>query len=231
MKDEQVNIVEMLQHPDYIRVNVSKANVEQYAQIIKDSGWVFPPVELQPIPSTEKSYTEGKRYWIIDGTHRISAAIEAKFEKKIPAKVHLPLTAIDAIALQLKTNMSHGIRLSTSVQTNAIKKMKEMGATGKMIAQKAGISEPSVSRILGGTQRATESGEPGNVDKGGKPGGNANPPKPFKTVDWLKSLNRVLKGYAKHGTKIRKAGFPAECQAAVDTLVANLLTKKEDETK
>jgi len=229
MKDEQVSIVETLQHPDYIRVNVSKANVEQYAQILRDSGWIFPPVELQPIPSTDKAYTEGKRYWIIDGTHRIAAAVEAKFEKKIPAKVHLPLTAIDAIALQVKSNLSHGIRLSASVQTNAIKKLKEMGATGKMIAAKVGISEPSVSRILGGTQRATDSGEPGNVDRTGTGQGTPRPPKPFKATDWLKTLNRVLKGYAKHGSKIRKAGFPAECQTAVDTLIANLLEKKEDE--
>jgi len=227
MKDEQVNIAELLQHPDYIRVNVSKSNVEQYAQILRDSGWIFPPVELQPIPSTDKSHADGKRFWLIDGTHRIAAAVEAKYEKKIPAKVHAPLTAIDAIALQLKTNMSHGIRLSASVQTNAIKKMKDIGATGKFIAQKTGISEPSVSRILGGTQRATESGEPGNVDKTGSGTGTPKPAKPFKTTDWLKSLNRVLKGYAKHGAKIRKGGFPAECQKAVDVLVSNLIDKTE----
>jgi len=228
MKDEQVNLAELLQHPDYIRMNVSKPAVEQYAQLIQDSGWIFPPVELQPIPSTEKSYTEGKRYYIIDGTHRIAAAIEAKYDKKIPAKVHLPLTAIDAIALQLKSNMTHGIRLSASVQTNAIKKMKEMGATGKMIAAKAGISEPSVSRILGGTQRATESGEPGNVDKTGSGKGIPKTAKPFKSTNWLKSLNSVLKGYVKHGSKIRKAGFPAECQKAIDVLVSNLIDKTEE---
>ena len=225
MKDAQVNITELLQHPDYIRLNVSQKNVEQYAQILRDSGWIFPPIELQPIPSTEEIYTKGKRYWIIDGTHRVSAAIEAKFDKKIPAKIHLPLTAIDAIALQLKTNMSHGIRLSASVQTNAIKKLKEIGATQKIIAAKVGISEPSVSRILGGTQRDTTSGEPGNVDKSEKKG-NVRASKPFKIADWLKGLSRSLKGWEKYGPKIRKGGLPEKYGKALDVL-AEMLHEEE----
>jgi hypothetical protein len=226
MKEENVSITELRQHPEYIRGQVSKSHVAEYAQILRDSGWIFPPVELQPVPSTDKAFSEGVKYWILDGTNRIAAAVEAKWEKKVPAKIHPPMTAIDAIGIQLKTNLAHGFRLSASSQTSAIKKMKEMGATGKMIASKAGLSESSVSRIIGDKQRSTESGEPGNVDKAGAARKKAT--KPFKTEDWLKSMNRVLKVYKNHGAKIRKAGFPAECQKAVDVLVSNLIDKTEE---
>jgi len=223
MKDELVSIWELRQHPDYIRGQVSKSGIAEYAQVLKDSGWVFPAIELQPIASTEKIYQEeGIRYYIIDGTTRVAAAIEAEYSKKIPAKIHAPLTALDAIALQVKANMAHGIRLSPAAQTNAIKKLKELGMNGKTIAEKTGLSTSSVSRIISEKQRATASGAPGNVDKTGQV---KQPAKPFKTEDWLKILGKVLKGWEKHGTKIRKSeGFPDVCGKALDS-IAEALSK------
>jgi hypothetical protein len=222
MTEELVSIAELKQHPEYIRGQQSKTAVAEYAQILKDSGWVFPAIELQPIASSEKIYAEGIRYYIIDGTHRVAAAIEAEYAKKIPAKVHPPLTSLEAIALQIKTNMAHGLRLSSSAQTNAIKKLKELGMNGKTIAEKTGLSPSSVSRIVSDKQRATASGAPGNVDKSGQ---EKKAVKVFKAEDWFKMLGKVLNGWEKHGTKIRKsAGFPDACGKALDT-IAEALSK------
>jgi ParB-like chromosome segregation protein Spo0J len=222
MKDENVTLAEVRLHPEYIRHRKNTEYISQLASDLSDAGkWIFPPIELQPIASTEKVYAEGGRYYILDGTNRVSAAIEIKWASKIPARIHLPMTAVEAIAVQVRTNNTHGLRLSVSDQTAAIKRMAELGMEGKKIAKEAGISPSSVSRIVKDKQRATETGEAGNVVK-------PKTPKPFKADDWLKSLNRVLKGYAKHGSKIRKAGFPAECQKAVDVLVSNLIDKTEE---
>ena len=227
MKEEMVSIAELKQHPDYIRGQHSKGYVTELATTLKESGWVFPPVELQPITTTEKIYAEGFRYYILDGTHRVACAIEAEYTKKIPARIHPPLTSLDAIAEQLRLNQSHGLRLSVSAQTNAILKLKELGMKGKIIAEKTGLSETTISRIVGGKQRGANNPE-------GKPGGSsegrqaaARKSKPFKTEDWLKGLARVLKAWKKHGTKIRKANFPDPCGKAMDTLTEALLDKEE----
>jgi hypothetical protein len=224
MKEENVNLAELRVHPEYIRHRKNTDYISELATVLNDAGkWIFPAIELQPIASTEKIYQEeGARYYIIDGVNRVSAAIEINWKHKIPAKIHSPLTSLEAIALQVKTNMAHGLRLTASDQTAAIKKLHELGMQGKTIAEKTGLSMASVSRIVSDKQRATASGAPGNVDKSGQEKKTA---KPFKTEDWLKILGRVLKGWEKHGPKIRKsAGFPDACGKALDT-IADALSK------
>lgn len=221
MKDELVNLAELRQHPEYIRHRKNSEYVSELASALKDAGkWIFPPIELQPLPTTDEAYQkEGIRHWILDGTNRVAAALEIGWSHKIPARVHLPMTSLDAIAIQVKTNMAHGLRLSVADQTAAIKKLRELGMAGKVIAEKTGLHPSSVSRITTDKQRATASGEKGNVDKSEK-----KTAKPFKPEDWLKVLGKVLKGWEKHGTKIRKAGFPDSCGKALDT-IAEALSK------
>lgn len=223
MKEELVNLAELRIHPEYIRHRKNAEYVSELATALNDAGkWIFPAIELQPIASGEKVYEEGARYYIIDGTNRISAAIEINWKHKVPAKIHPPLTSLDAIAIQVKTNMAHGLRLSAADQTAAIKKLRELGMQGKTIAEKTGLSPSSVSRIVADKQRSTASGAPGNVDKSGQ---EKKPVKIFKAEDWFKMLGKVLKGWEKHGTKIRKsAGFPDACGKALDT-IAEALSK------
>jgi hypothetical protein len=217
MKDEMVNIAELRQHPEYIRHRKNTEYISELAAVLGESGWIFPAVELQPVASTDKAYQEeGIRYYILDGTNRIAAAVEAEYSKKIPAKIHPPMTVFDSIALQVKLNNSHGLRLSVSDQTAAIKRMSELGMEGKKIAKETGISASSVSRIVKDKQRTTTNG---------KAGGNTRPERvrrPFNYDAWLKTLGRVLKGYKEYGPKIRKAGFPGVCGTALDNITEEL---------
>jgi len=219
MKEENVNLTELRQHPEYIRHRKNNDYVSQLAEDLTDAGkWIFPAIELQPIASTEKIYQEeGARYYILDGTNRVDAAIKIAWTEKIPARIHPPMTLIDAIAIQVRTNNTHGLRLSVADQTSAIKRMAELGMEGKKIAKEAGISPSSVSRIIKDKQRATETGDKGNVKK---------TKKPFKAEDWMRALGKVLKGWESHGTKICKAGFPDSCGKALDLISAELEDKE-----
>jgi len=226
MKEENVKLAELLQHPDYIRGQHSKSYVAELVTTLKDSGKVWPftdprcPIRLQPIPTADKAYAEGARFWILDGTHRVAASIEAGRET-VPAVIEALLTSLDAIALQVKTNNAHGLRLSVAAQTNAILKLKENGMKQKLIAEKTGLTAASVSRIIGGTQRTgKKDSESSKGTEGAAPA--KKKAKPFKLEDWIKGLHRTLKGWEKHGAKIRKSGQEEKYNKALDTLAEML---------
>jgi ParB-like chromosome segregation protein Spo0J len=232
MKEENIKLTELRQHPDYIRGQHSKSYVSELVTALKDSGKVWPftdprcPIRLQPIPTTDKAYADGARFWILDGTHRVAASLEFGRET-VPAVIEQPLTSLDAIALQVKTNNAHGLRLSVTAQTNAIKKLKENGMKQKMIAEKTGLTEASVSRIIGGTQRTADK----NTPEGTEGTDTATPPKkktkPFKLEDWIKGLHRTLKGWEKYGGKIRKSGQEEKYNKALDILAEMLHATEE----
>ena len=217
MKEEQINIAEVRQHPNYIRHRKNAEYISGLAQVLNDSGWIFPAIELQPIPEDQVKISEGAKFWILDGTNRIAACIEAGYNKKVPAIIHPNMTPGEAIAIQLKTNIAHGLRLTSSEQTAAIKKMHDLGMMGKAIAKEAGISPSSVSRIVSEKQRATPDGDRGNA----APKKNKIR-KPFNADAWMKLLGKVLKGWKENGSKIRKAGFPGSCGNSLDEITETL---------
>jgi ParB-like chromosome segregation protein Spo0J len=224
MKEELIPIQELRQHPDYIRGQHSKSYVEELATVIKDSGWVFPPVTLQPIPTADKAYIEGAKYWIVDGTHRVAAAFEVDPKGTVKANILQPMTGLDAIAMQIKLNNAHGLRLSLASQTNAIKKLSEHGMKGKLIAEKTGLTPASISRILSDKQRTTEK----TTGKESPEGSTAKKTaKPFNVEAWMKSFARSLKAWEKYGAKIRKSGFPESLGKSMDTLAEKLLHAEE----
>lgn len=226
MKDS-LRIEKLMKHPRYIRGQVSRDAVQSYAQIMIDAKGYgpFPPIIAQPIPADHDNRKSGAEYWIVDGTHRVDAAIAAGV-KEIPARVMSGLSEIESIALQLKTNASHGIRLSASAQTNAIKEMKALGATQTTIAAETGLSQPSIARILGGKQRDSETGERRPTTAGGTAGKDR---KSFDFETWMKGLSRILKSYQKNGSKIRRKGFPESCVKAMDNLVSKLIENETEE--
>ena len=225
MSVEKIGTAGLRKHPDYIRGQHSKSYVTELATALIDAGkkWIFPPVIVQTIPADHVDRAEGGQYWILDGIHRSGAAAEAELPF-VQAEVMSGLSREEGIALQIKTNNSHGLRLSVSAQTNAIKKLAELNMPQVAIAEKTGLHKSSISRILKGTQRAEATG----TDDGGEDTAKAEkkPVKKFVPADWMKGLNRTLKAWQKHGTKIRKAGFPDACSKAMDTLSSNLLDKE-----
>jgi hypothetical protein len=219
MKEELVKTASCRQHPNYIRGQRSKTYSDELATALRDAKeWIFPAVKLQPIPADHADQKDGGAYWILDGTHRIDAAITEKISS-IPAIVVSGLSPEDAIAYQIKENNAHGLRLSISAQTIAIKKLKELKVPQKTIAEKTGLSPTAISRILSGQQRGPENPE-------GTRGGSTTQRKKatrFETDSFFKGLSRILKIWEKHGTKIRKAGIPDVCGKALDTLAGKLL--------
>ncbi len=226
MSIEKIKTNVLLIHPDYIRSKVSDSYVVELGNVLNDAGkrWVFPPVIVQPIPADHADRKEGHQYWILDGMHRTLAAMSMDMEL-IPAEVMSGLTREEGIALQIKTNNSHGLRLSVSAQTNAIKKLAELKMPQTTIAEKTGLHKSSISRILKGTQRpetpGSNSSENGTADKKDK-----KPVKKFDASAWMKGLNRLLKAWEKNGSKIRKVGFPKECCDAVQQLTDILLVEE-----
>lgn len=220
MTIENVQVSHLRKHPDYIRGQHSLKYVEELATVLMDAKGEWPftgqPVLLQPIPADHKDFEDGGRYWIIDGTHRHAAAVAVE-RKTIPAKILSGLTPVDAISMQIKTNNSHGLRLSPAAQTKAILKLHELKVQGKDIAEKCGLHPSSVSRIIKGKQRPDDPEKTHGGDRTGK-----KKPVKFDSENWMKGLNRILKGWEKHGTKIRKAGFPEKYSRAMDTLVSIL---------
>ena len=223
MKEEKANVkvVSLKKHPDYIRGQYSKTYASELETVILDgkNGWPFPPIIVQPIPTDHADRKDGGEYWPLDGMHRTEAALIAKLQT-VPAIVMSGITPEEGIALQVKMNNAHGLRLSVSAQTTAIKKLDELGMKGKLIAEKTGLTAASISRILGGTQRKNET-DP-TPDKPAK-----KSPVKFDPENWMKGLSRLLKGWEKYGIKIRKAGFPNSCGTSMDFLVEKLLHPEE----
>ena len=217
---EKIEILGLRKHPDYIRGQHSKTYSDELLTALNDSGktWIFPPILVQPIPLEHDDRKDGGKYWILDGMHRFDAAVQGKLVT-VPADVMSGLTREESIAIQIKTNMAHGLRLSVSAQTNAIMKLHELKMEGKKIAEKTGLHPSSISRILKGTQRAKEDDsaptENGKVEK--------KKPIKFNYENWLKGLMRSLKAWEKYGTKIRKSGFPEPCGKAMDVLASKIL--------
>lgn len=225
MAIEKVKTLVLMQHPDYIRGQKSKTYADELAQVLSDAGgkWPFPPVILQPIPDEHENRKSGSEYWIIDGTHRCAAATLTKYPF-VDADVRTGISPEDAIALQIKSNSEHGLRLSHTAQVNAIKRLAEMKMPQKTIAVKTGLSQSSISRIVGDKQRPDDAEKTHGGDRTGK-----KAPIRFDAENWFKGLKRTLKVWEKYGTKIRKTGFPDACGKAMDTLAGKLLWIEDKE--
>jgi ParB-like chromosome segregation protein Spo0J len=100
-------------------------------------------------------FHDGTDYFVADGFHRTLAAIRAK-RSSIPCTIHKG-TAKDARIFGMTANDQHGLRMSHADKVNCVEWLLDNG--GKMshskIAEKAGVSRSTVTRVLADRKAAT----------------------------------------------------------------------------
>lgn len=134
--------------------------VAEYAERMK-AGVVFPPVVIGVWPKTEKYGETG----IIDGLHRMLAAVESKTELSSETKVFKTLS--EALAYGYEANMRHGYPVSEGQRNKRIVLMRQLDPTMNIdkLAKVFGIGRSSIDRILKGEQGEGKSGPKGGATK------------------------------------------------------------------
>lgn len=217
MRQEQISVEAKVFriNPKYIRVKTNQDHVRTLADVLSDSKeWPFPPIVAQPIPvSEDETIKAGGRYYIIDGHHRVEAAILSK--KPVLATVHSALTEADSIALQVSENAKHGMMLDVRSRQRALTLLSETGMKQVEIVKRTGLTASTVSRILSG-KAGVKAGTETDARKGSKAG---KKPASFSVETWLKTVGKVLTGWGKYRSRIVKAkGFPDGLDKTLDKL-------------
>jgi len=142
------------------RVAIDTELVKEYAELMR-SGWgTFPAVEVFRI---------GKELYVVDGFHRVKAALQAKVAK-IPANIRQG-TPDDALLFCVRANSTHGLRRSNEDKRRAVEMLLDhpifSGYGSKKIAGLAGVSSPMVidlKRKRAGEKTTTEKRRARGVD-------------------------------------------------------------------
>ncbi len=138
----------------YIRKKTDEDYVQELVEVTKTTKtWPFPPIILT---HAKKAVGEAV-YEIVDGFHRFAVAIEVK-AKTIPAEViGRPADDGEIVALQMKYNLQHGMRLEKDDRDRAIKIMRDKYSMKlDSISRLTGLDLSSVSRISRNLQRKTK---------------------------------------------------------------------------
>lgn len=210
-------------HPKYIRVKTNQDHVRTLADVLHDTKeWPFPAIHAQPIPiSEEKTIKEGGRYYIIDGHHRVEAAI--LLNRPVTANIYSALSEVEAISMQVSENAKHGMILDVRSRERALLSLKEANLNNKQIAERTGLTNSTVSRILSG-KAGVKAGTDADKRRGSKPGGT----KQFNVEGWLKALGKVIEGWGKNRRKIEKfKGFPSGMEKTLDALTDHFSPPEE----
>lgn len=111
--------VELLkEHPEFpqVRSKTIQRWVNTLAERMKQ-GVPLPPIEVAQV---------GQNYYVIDGWHRLKAAVRAKISE-IPCDVYYKITIAEAKARSVDTNTSHGTNLKGTDCRSAFKRYVEGG--------------------------------------------------------------------------------------------------------
>ena len=122
-----------------------------YTEAMIESGWGnFPPVSLAEIDGA---------YFIVDGHHRVKAAINAELES-IPAEV-VADSECAALVEAFRRNTIHGLRFSSADRSNAIQMILKAfwNLSDVQLAKKLGVSAPTIGRYRKKLQPATSTNE------------------------------------------------------------------------
>ena len=174
------------------RVKVDEDLVADYSDVML-MGYPFPPVEVYDI--------SGKMY-VVDGFHRVKAAIIAKVET-IPAVIRKG-SMDDAILTAVKSNATHGLRRSTADKRRAVEMLLDHPVHGKhgkqKIAALAGVSKPMVMDVI-----ARREGTPTTTDRkhARQPSRVESTPLPSKLPKSLAQLIHVMTEAGIHPDQIK----------------------------
>lgn len=148
----ELKIKQLIEPKEWIRKHLNKDAVASMTAILKDSEgrWSFPPIEVRTISNPEK----GKTHEIIDGLHRVNAAIEAGL-KTIPVR-EVTLTDTAAAVAQLEANIQHGTPLTPVERNRWAIHLVSIKVDTKKIAEVMHLSVRSIERIVKGEQSTKE---------------------------------------------------------------------------
>lgn len=123
------------------RIKSSEETIEAYAELIDASKgeWPFGPLDV---------FHDGTDYFVADGFHRTLAAQRLN-RASIPCNVHKG-TAKDAKIFGMTANDKHGLRMSQADKRSCVIWLLANGPklTQAEIAEKAGVSVPTVKRVV-----------------------------------------------------------------------------------
>jgi ParB-like chromosome segregation protein Spo0J len=197
--------------------------VERYARDMND-GAKFPNLILGTYPGQDGK----KARLIVDGNHIYRACQVAKLTSFSCEFVSYDSLG-DALADQLKRNLTHGYQISAAQRDARVRQLIEVyNWSVRQVAQVVGIHFSSVSRINRKTQNVSGTGKPGAMtDKKAK----ANQPGPYNPKQFLRALESV--SLTLKDTKARAAAFlevysPKRDPKEVQRIVAMLQGLLED---
>lgn len=160
----------------------NESKIDEYAERML-AGVTFPPVIFGKWPKNEKYGDSG----IVDGLHRLAAAIKAKLDS-LPSETKVFDSLEQALAFMYTANMEHGLPVTEGQRNARIKLLRQISPemTLDKIAKQFGIHPSSVDRIIKGKQGEGKSGPKGaNVSKAHKD------QKPMKGKAFLSTLERI----------------------------------------
>lgn len=145
------------------RIELNPDTVDEYAELIKESGkeWPFEPLTV---------CFDGTDYWVADGFHRTMAAQNAG-RASVPCRV-LKGTSRDARIIGMTANDKHGLRMSREDRRKNVVWLLETypEMTQALIAENAGVTTRTVERIVSERKQPnpTLSGKPNAKKKAAK---------------------------------------------------------------
>jgi hypothetical protein len=145
------------------RVKIRPAVVRAYAQAMKqqlaEGSLRFPPVVL---------FSDGQRYWLADGFHRVLAAREAGLTE-FPADVR-PGSQRDALLYSISSNTGHGLPRNNADKRKAVSLLLADPEWSRWsdheIARHCQVSQSMVSRLRKGASELGVQIEPRKVKRG-----------------------------------------------------------------
>lgn len=149
--------MEQYHDPKILLRPINKGYVDELAEKLKDG------VDLPPIQVAVYTEEDGKKsYFMTDGNQTYRACQLAK--KSHSVEITAYDTLADALADQLKRNLTHGLRITAGQRDARIKELitKHNWSTSQ-VADSVGMSKASVSRIYRGVQNVTGTGQRGAV--------------------------------------------------------------------
>lgn len=123
------------------RALLDEGKIEEYAELMLD-GTLFPDIEV---------VYDGTNYWLVDGFHRVNAAVKAR-KTTINSEV-LQGTLDDALWLSCGVNATHGVPRNNADKKRAVelalRHQKGRNLTDVQLAKHCGVSSMTVGRYRG----------------------------------------------------------------------------------
>ena len=144
-KDSIINISQIIATPEtQSRCKLDPKTIKEYADLMK-SGVIFPPVILY----SEGKDSEGKKWHLADGFHRLEAAKKCNLST-INAEIREGSKS-DAVLYSVGANATHGLRRTSADKKKAVETVLKNDEWKKWssneIAKICGVSHPFVGKI------------------------------------------------------------------------------------